>query len=123
VLGVTRTATEVELKSAYRKLAMQWHPDRNPNNPDAEEKFKEVTEAYAILADTDKRSLYDRYGHAGVGSAAAGAAAGFDGTVFQDFGEIFGEFFGFVPVCSVARTCGKTSPLNLKRLSSAPRRE
>ncbi|MGA2389860.1 MAG: molecular chaperone DnaJ [Candidatus Sulfotelmatobacter sp.] len=95
VLGVTRTVTDVELKSAYRKLAMQWHPDRNPNNPDAEEKFKEVTEAYAILADTDKRSLYDRYGHAGVGNAAAGAAAGFDGTVFQDFGEIFGEFFGF----------------------------
>ena len=95
MLGVTRTVTDVELKSAYRKLAMQWHPDRNPNNPDAEEKFKEVTEAYAILADTDKRSLYDRYGHAGVGNAAAGAAAGFDGTVFQDFGEIFGEFFGF----------------------------
>jgi molecular chaperone DnaJ len=94
VLGVTRTVTEVELKSAYRKLAMQWHPDRNPNNPDAEEKFKEVTEAYAILADADKRSLYDRYGHAGVGNAGGGAG-GFEGTPFQDFGEIFGEFFGF----------------------------
>jgi len=86
--------TEVELKSAYRKLAMQWHPDRNPNNPDAEDKFKEVTEAYAILADSEKRSLYDRYGHAGVGNAA-GAGAGFDGTAFQDLSEIFGEFFGF----------------------------
>jgi molecular chaperone DnaJ len=72
---------------------MQWHPDRNPNNPEAEEKFKEVTEAYAILADSDKRSLYDRYGHAGVGNAGGGT--GFDGTPFQDFGEIFGEFFGF----------------------------
>jgi molecular chaperone DnaJ len=94
VLGVTRAVTEVELKSAYRKLAMQWHPDRNPNNPDAEDKFKEVTEAYAILADSEKRSLYDRYGHAGVGGPA-GQGAGFDGTPFQDLGEIFGEFFGF----------------------------
>lgn len=94
MLGVSRTVTEVELKSAYRKLAMQWHPDRNPNNPDAEEKFKEVTEAYAILADTEKRSLYDRYGHAGVGGAS-GPGAGFEGAGFQDLSEIFGEFFGF----------------------------
>lgn len=72
---------------------MQFHPDRNPNNPDAEEKFKEVTEAYAVLADTEKRSLYDRYGHAGVSSSGGGA--GFDPTVFQDFSDIFGEFFGF----------------------------
>jgi len=93
VLGVTRTVTETELKSAYRKLALQYHPDRNPNNPDAEEKFKEVSEAYAILADADKRSVYDRYGHAGLGGASAGA--GFDPTVFQDFSDIFGEFFGF----------------------------
>ena len=82
------------MKSAYRKLALQHHPDRNPNNPDAEERFKEVTEAYAILADSEKRSRYDRFGHAGVGGAA-GAGAGFDATVFQDFGDIFGEFFGF----------------------------
>ena len=94
VLGVARAATDQEIKSAYRKLALQFHPDRNPNNPDAEEKFKEVSEAYAILADADKRAAYDRFGHAGVGGAA-GAGAGFDPTVFQDFSDIFGEFFGF----------------------------
>ena len=93
-MGVTRTATEPEIKSAYRKLAMTYHPDRNPNNPDAEEKFKEITEAYAILADSEKRSLYDRFGHAGV-SGAAGGPGGFDPSIFQDFGDIFGDFFGF----------------------------
>ncbi len=77
VLGVARTATEVELKSAYRKLAMQYHPDRNPGDKKAEEKFKEAAEAYAVLADAGKRAAYDRFGHAGV-SAAAGAGAGFD---------------------------------------------
>jgi molecular chaperone DnaJ len=93
VLGVTRTCTEQELKSAYRKLALQFHPDRNPNNPTAEEKFKEVSEAYAILADSDKRSVYDRFGHAGLGSS--GGTGGFDASAFQDFGDIFGEIFGF----------------------------
>jgi len=95
VLGVTRVATDVEIKSAYRKLAMMYHPDRNPNNPDAEDKFKEITEAYAILADGEKRSLYDRFGHAGVGGNAGGAA-GFDPAIFQDFGDIFGDIFGDV---------------------------
>jgi molecular chaperone DnaJ len=95
VLGVQRGASEQEIKSAYRKLALQFHPDRNPNNPDAEEKFKECSEAYAVLADAEKRSMYDRFGHAGVGVAAGGAAPGFDPTVFQDFSDIFGEFFGF----------------------------
>lgn len=92
MLGVSRTVSETELKTVYRKLAMQYHPDRNPNNPDAEERFKEVTEAYTVLADSDKRSLYDRFGHAGVGSASGGV--GFDPSAFQDLGDIFGEFFG-----------------------------
>ena len=94
MLGVTRSATDIEIKSAYRKLALQYHPDRNPNNPDAEEKFKECSEAYAVLADQEKRRLYDRFGHAGVGTAASGAA-GFDPSIFQDFSDIFGDFFGF----------------------------
>jgi molecular chaperone DnaJ len=88
VLGVARTATDQEIKSAYRKLALQFHPDRNPNNPDAEDKFKECSEAYAILADVDKRAAYDRYGHAGLGGSGA---QGFDA---NDLGDIFGDFFG-----------------------------
>jgi len=93
VLGVQRGASDQEIKSAYRKLALQFHPDRNPNNPDAEEKFKEATEAYAILADSEKRGMYDRFGHTGVGGSGAGG--GFDASVVQDFSDIFGEFFGF----------------------------
>jgi molecular chaperone DnaJ len=94
VLGVTRTATEQEIKSAYRKLALQYHPDRNPDNPNAEERFKECTEAYTILADSNKRANYDRFGHAGVNGMGAG---GFDPTIFQDFGDlgdILGSIFG-----------------------------
>ncbi|HXI32403.1 MAG TPA: molecular chaperone DnaJ [Vicinamibacterales bacterium] len=97
VLGVAKTASDSDLKSAYRKLAMKHHPDRNPGDKAAEEKFKEAAEAYAILADGEKRSLYDRFGHAGVKSAA-GAGAGFDPTVFQEFGDfadILGNMFGF----------------------------
>ena len=86
-----RTSTEVEIKSAYRKLALQYHPDRNPNNPDAEEKFKECTEAYTVLSDSEKRAAYDRFGHAGVG---AGGPAGFDPSSFQDLTEVFGDLFG-----------------------------
>ncbi|HYM25028.1 MAG TPA: molecular chaperone DnaJ, partial [Vicinamibacterales bacterium] len=95
VLEVTRTATEVEIKSAYRKLAMKYHPDRNPGDKGAEEKFKECAEAYAVLADGEKRSLYDRFGHKGVSSAAG---AGFDPSVFNEFGDfadILGNMFGF----------------------------
>jgi molecular chaperone DnaJ len=94
VLGVGRTASEQEIKSAYRKLAMQYHPDRNPENAEAEEKFKEATEAYGVLADSSKRAQYDRFGHAGV-NGGAGGFSGFDPAVFQDFSDIFGDLFGF----------------------------
>ena len=96
ILGITRSSTDVEIKSAYRKLAMKYHPDRNPGNQVAEEKFKEAAEAYAILADSEKRSLYDRFGHAGVSSAAG--AGGFDPSVFTGFEDILGglgDIFGF----------------------------
>src|SRR5487761_1796161 len=91
VLGVERTASDQELKSAYRKLAMQHHPDRNPDDPAAEERFKLASEAYQILSDPDKRAAYDRFGHAGV-SNGAGDASGFAG--MPDLGDIFGDLFG-----------------------------
>src|SRR5687767_5558445 len=95
VLGVARNASDQEIKSAYRKLALKYHPDRNQGDAHAEERFKEAAEAYAVLADAQKRAAYDRYGHAGVG---AGAGAGFDPTIFADFNDIFGnlgDIFGF----------------------------
>ncbi|MDX1983551.1 MAG: molecular chaperone DnaJ [Bryobacteraceae bacterium] len=93
VLGVSRDADEQSLKAAYRKLALQYHPDRNPNNKEAEEKFKEAAEAYSVLSDPQKRAAYDRFGHQGV--QGTGAAQGFDPSVFQDFSDILGDFFGF----------------------------
>jgi molecular chaperone DnaJ len=96
ILGIARTASVAEIKTAYRKLAMKFHPDRNPGDHAAEEKFKEAAEAYAILADAEKRSLYDRFGHAGVKSSGGGP--GFDPSVFQEFGDfadILGNMFGF----------------------------
>ncbi|WP_158823134.1 molecular chaperone DnaJ [Granulicella sp. S156] len=95
VLQVERTASDGELKVAYRKLAMQFHPDRNPNNPEAEERFKQCSEAYQVLSDADKRAAYDRYGHAGVSGAGPGGFNG--GNPFQgqgDLGDIFGDLFG-----------------------------
>jgi molecular chaperone DnaJ len=102
VLGVNRDAPEEEIKKAYRKLAMKWHPDRNPDNPKAEERFKEAKEAYEVLTDTQKRPLYDQFGHAGVDPSAgggagfgvgAGAGAGF-GNFADTFGDIFSDIFG-----------------------------
>jgi molecular chaperone DnaJ len=94
ILSVSRTATAEEIKSAYRKAAMKWHPDRNPDKKEhAEGKFRDATEAYSVLSDSDKRAAYDRYGHAGVAGMAAGG--GFDSSIFDQFQDIFGDFFGF----------------------------
>ncbi|MEO6214358.1 MAG: molecular chaperone DnaJ [Vicinamibacterales bacterium] len=97
-LGVAREATDVQIKSAYRKLALKFHPDRNPGDAAAEESFKEAAEAYSVLADAQKRALYDRFGHAGVSGAGGAGGAGFDPTIFADFSDIFsglGDMFGF----------------------------
>jgi molecular chaperone DnaJ len=95
VLGVEKSADESSLKTAYRKLALKYHPDRNAGDKDAEEKFKEAAEAYSILSDPQKRAAYDRFGHQGLQGGAAGPAAGFDPSVFADFSDILGDFFGF----------------------------
>jgi molecular chaperone DnaJ len=92
VLGVSRDASDQELKSAYRKQALKYHPDRNPGDHAAEEKFKEASEAYQVLSDADKRAAYDRFGHAGVSGAGPSGFGGFSTTV--DLGDIFGDLFG-----------------------------
>ena len=94
VLGVSKSATPDEIKKAYRKLAMKYHPDRN-HEPGAEDKFKEINEAYEVLSDEKKRATYDQFGHAGM-DGAFGQGGGFSGgfTDFGDLGDIFGSFFG-----------------------------
>lgn len=98
VLGVGRDAGEQAIKSAYRRLALQHHPDRNPENKEsAEENFKELTEAYSVLADPQKRAAYDHYGHAAFGNSAAWTPD-FSSTIFSDFEDILGDFFGFADI-------------------------
>ena len=103
VLGVQKNANADEIKKAYRKAAIQYHPDKNPGDKEAEEKFKEAAEAYDVLSNPDKRARYDQFGHAGMSGAAGGGAGGFGGfsgggfsmeDIFSQFGDIFGGHFG-----------------------------
>ena len=97
ILGVSKTASEAEIKKAYRKVALKYHPDKNPGDASAEAKFKEAAEAYEVLSNKEKRTRYDRFGHAGVKGNQGG---GFSGggmnieDIFENFGDIFGDFFG-----------------------------
>ena len=91
ILGLSRDASNDEIKKAFKKLAMKFHPDRNPDNPKAEEQFKEAKEAYEVLSDPQKKSAYDQFGHAGVNQNMGGGAGFGD---FSDFGDAFGDIFG-----------------------------
>ncbi|RLC53587.1 MAG: molecular chaperone DnaJ [Candidatus Cloacimonadota bacterium] len=94
ILGVNRNVSEEEIKKSYRRLALKYHPDRNPGDRDAEERFKEAAEAYEVLRDPEKRNIYDRYGHAGLQGTGFQGFRGFD-DIFSSFGDIFEDFFGF----------------------------
>jgi molecular chaperone DnaJ len=102
VLAVSRTASDQEIKSAYRRLAVKYHPDKNPNDATAEEKFKEAAEAYSVLQDAEQRRRYDRFGHAGVASGGGSGAWGAPG--FGGIEDILGDLFGFGDVFGGART-------------------
>src|SRR6478609_9364131 len=94
VLGVARGASDADLKAAFRKLAMQHHPDRNPGDNECEHRFKELNEAYEVLKDADKRAAYDRFGHAAFERGMGGAGAGFGADFASTFSDIFDDFFG-----------------------------
>jgi molecular chaperone DnaJ len=105
-LGVDRQSTDEEIKKNYRRLAMQYHPDRNPGDKDAEEKFKEAAEAYEVLSDKDKRDIYDRYGHEGLNGIGFRGFSGFD-DIFASFSDVFEDIFGFGAGRSRSRTAGR----------------
>ena len=119
VLGVDKNADEAAIKKAYRVLAKKYHPDMNPGDKDAEQKFKEASEAYAILSDPEKRRQYDQFGHAAF-EGGAGGAGGFGGFDFNsaDFGDIFGDIFGdsFGGGRRGGRSSGPMKGANLRRL-------
>ena len=106
ILGVERNASDEEIKRSYRKLAMQYHPDRNPGNREAEEMFKEASEAYEVLSDQGKRDIYNRYGHDGLTGAGYRGFSGFD-DIFSSFGDVFGDIFGFSTGRSRSRTAAQ----------------
>lgn len=122
ILGVSRNANDEEIKKVYRKLAVKYHPDKNPGNKEAEEKFKEINEAYEVLSDKEKRARYDQFGHAGVGSSAASDGGGFYGgthvnmdDIFSHFEDIFGSSFGFNTGTKSRRTQrGEAIKINVK---------
>ena len=128
VLGLQKGASEEEIKKAFRKMAMKYHPDKNPGDKEAEEKFKEVNEAYSVLSDPDKKSKYDRFGHAGVDPNGMGGAGGFGGfggaggfggfeDIFDMFGSAFGGGFGGGGVQRKAQLGGKPQrPQNAQRV-------
>jgi len=97
ILGVAKGAEQAAIKKAYRKLAIKYHPDKNPDNKEAEEKFKEAAEAYEILSDQQKRARYDRYGHAGVGGNAGAGFGGRGGMTMEDIFSQFGDIFNDSP--------------------------
>jgi len=109
VLGVAKDASADQIKSAYRKAALQWHPDRNPaNKPEAEENFRQASEAYSVLSDPEKRPVYDRFGHAGLGSRGF-ETGGFNETIFEEFQDILGGMFGFEDAFGGGRRRGRGS--------------
>ncbi len=108
VLGVARDASGDQIKSAYRKLALKYHPDRNPENKqEAEVNFRHATEAYSVLSDAQKRSMYDRFGHAGLGNRGFDTSGGFNSTIFEEFQDILGDLFGVEDVMGGGRRRGR----------------
>ena len=108
ILGIPRNAPPEEIKKAYRQMALKHHPDRNPGNKEAEERFKEAAEAYSVLIDVEKRSVYDRYGQDGLRGEGFQGFSGFDSSVFEDFEDILGNFFGFSFLLRTPREKGQT---------------